>query len=89
MFSMVTANTVAERNRTIDYNAGEAYDVVIKVLGQSRKHVCNVAYDHYNYSRKYRWTCLRRCFKEDFKAANISIENISCEISKLVTIATI
>ena len=41
------------------------------------------------YSGKDRRTCLRRCFKEDFKAANISTENISCEISKFVTITTI
>ena len=36
-----------------------------------------------------RRTCLRRCFKEYFKAVNISIENNSCEISKLVIIPTI
>ena len=49
MSSMVTAIIVAGRNWTIDYYAGEACDVVIKVLGQSQKHVCNVTYDHYNY----------------------------------------
>ena len=38
---------------------------------------------------KDRRTCLRRCIKEDFKAVNISIEIISCEISKLVIIRTI
>ena len=38
------------------------------------------------YSRKDPRTCLRRCFNEDFKVINISIENISCEISKLVTL---
>ena len=58
---MVTAIIAAGRNWTIDYNAGQACDVVIKVLTciktawnigtleQSEKHVCNGAYDHYNY----------------------------------------
>ena len=40
-------------------------------------------------SRKDLRTCLRRCFKEDFKAVRISIENVSCEISKPATIPTI
>ena len=40
------------------------------------------------YSRNDRRTCLRRCFKENFNPVNILTENISCEISKLVTITT-
>ena len=31
------------------------------------------------YSRKKRRTCFRRCSKENFKAVNTSIANISCE----------
>ena len=53
MPSMVTAIIAAG---TIDYNAGQACDVVIKVftcikttLEQGQKHVRNGAYDHYNY----------------------------------------
>ena len=57
MFSMVTAIIAAERNWTIiDYNAGEASHVVIKVFTYVKiawdrvgKHVCDGAYDHYNY----------------------------------------
>ena len=37
------------------------------------------------YSCKGRRTCLRRCFKEDLKALIISVANISCERSILVT----
>ena len=40
-------------------------------------------------SRKDRRTCLRRWFKEDFKAVRISIEKVSCEISQLVIITRI
>ena len=56
MPSMVTAIIAAERNWTINYNAGQACDFVIKsvhvyqnCLEQSQKHVCNGTYDHYNY----------------------------------------
>ena len=53
MPSVVTAIIAAGRNWTIDYNAGQACDIVIKVyqncLEQSQKHVCDGAYDPYNY----------------------------------------
>ena len=55
MPSMVAAIIAAGRNWTIDYNAGQACDVVIKVFTciksacSSHKHVCNGAYDHYSH----------------------------------------
>ena len=50
---MVTRIITAGRNRTIDYNAGEACDAVKclrdqNCLGKSWEHVCDVAFDHYN-----------------------------------------
>ena len=41
------------------------------------------------YTCKDSRTCLRRCFKEDFKVLNILIANISCERSMPVFITTI
>ena len=41
------------------------------------------------YSCNSRRTCLRWCFKEDFKAFNIFIATISCETSILVITAAI
>ena len=56
MPSMVTANIAAGRNCTIEYNAGQACNVVIKVFTciktagkKSQKHVYKGANDHYNY----------------------------------------
>ena len=65
----------------------DTWRAVICSLGHGRKHMLTILPTIY--SCKDRRTCLRRCFKEDFKAVRILIEKVSCEIAKLAIIPAI
>ena len=88
-FHMVT-HVFDNSNLSQEIFAIDTWGAVICSLGNGRKHMLTILPTIWSlYSRKNPRTCLRRCFKEDLKTVNISIENISCEISKLVTITKI